>query len=202
MVVSWSGLHAGTVFFPALDTTEVVLESSDDGIECAREDCRLGYHLAVTDLDADGIEDELATIKRFEEVGSPSMLATFLGPVEGVVDALDGEGCLTSEEFDRIGWELAVVGDLDIIGANQGTDEYLDNAGRAWLWHGPHSGIQATDDADVEMQGSVQGASLGYDITATGDLTGDGCDDIVTSEVRWPSLDLAYGRVLVYASGC
>ncbi len=200
----------GVLFGPFDGTVDI--EDADGGLVSVRDD-RVGRELeSVGDIDADGVTDFLVPAvgcELYDERGgclylySGAELADLAETGEAASATLAGFGEDTEVGFTISHGDINGDGALDVLSAYHESDEYADLAGRAWLWYGPLSGTQTTGDADVQIQGAEEDVFLGWDLSATGDLDGDGCDDIAASEVLWDSAEYEdAGRVGVWLGPC
>ncbi len=183
------------------------------------EDHRFGTSLAVCDFDSDGFQDlavgatgtEVAIITTVEAAG---MVHVFYGGESGFSTSAtqtlvqnDPKGIVAGpdfpEEFDRFGRTLA-AGDFDGDGfcdlAGAATSEDVDgfvNAGSVHLFAGSSSGlsIESTAWTQADMPGVESpnvGGLFGKEM-ASGDIDGDGRDDLViTAQDDGPGSDPGY----------
>jgi hypothetical protein len=190
----------------------VDITDADGGLVSVRADWVGAGMELVDDLDDDGIEDLMV----------PAPACALLDERGGCIYLYSGTSLTTRAETgvealatiagrDQDSWAGQTVshgdingdGVLDVVSSYDDSDEFAATAGRAWLWYGPFAGTRTSDDADAVFQGSGDHANLGYALSARGDLDGDGCDDITTSEVMWSSATYTYaGRVGVWLGPC
>ena len=91
------------------------------------------------------------------------------------------------------GWEL-IEGDFDgdgshdilVSGIGDSADGSVESAGSVWMFSGPAAdlvgtGLDPTALTDAWAVGDQDGADLGYSLTETGDVDGDGCDDFLAA---------------------
>jgi hypothetical protein len=141
--------------------------------------------LGAGDLDNDGTGDLL--------VGAPSR-SSATGAVYGILGPLTGDASVRTEAFvtfrgeaagDEAGTSLANAGDTTgisqssfLIGA-WGNDAGGTDAGAAYLFTGPVSGVVVLSAADVIYTGTAADDGAGYAVSGVGDANGDGNDDML-----------------------
>jgi hypothetical protein len=126
-----------------------------------------------------------------------------LGPVSGTVDLASAEArVLGDHDGDRTGISLA-AGDVDgdgfedvLVGA-PGDDGGGLSAGAAYLVHGPVSGSTDLGAADATFVGEAAGDDAGNAV-ATGDVDGDGAEDVVVAASEADSGSTGSGAVYVW----
>ncbi len=86
---------------------------------------------------------------------------------------------------DYSGYAIELTGDIDgdgsadvLIGAPN-NDDTAKSSGSAYLFYGPLSGVRFGYAADVRFRGSGSGDLAGIDLSAGGDITGDGLVDVL-----------------------
>jgi hypothetical protein len=139
------------------------------------------------DVDADGYGDVLVGAVYSDERGEHAGLVYLVrGPLEG----RQGLGAATArflgEEADALaGMSAAGAGDVngdghaDILVGSPGLDAGGDGAGAAYLMYGPQEGDVDLADADARILGDLPGDSVGYDVSAAGDMNADGFADVI-----------------------
>jgi hypothetical protein len=168
-----------------------------------------GYKVSgAGDVNGDGYDDILVGAywlntekgKAYLWYGSSS------GPATGS-DAGDADWIMNGESsWNRFGRSLSSAGDVngdgfdDIIISSFG---YSSSTGRVYVWYGSSYGISSANtaaDADWIMTGPNQGSKFAENVAWTGDVNGDGFDDIFigASEYR-PQPWLVRDRVFLFA---
>ncbi len=200
---------------PLLDVPE---RSMDEAVTTIRgdgvgESLSTGSHLAVGDLDGDGVVDlvfseHVADGPAGDRAGRAFV---FFGPlIPGVGSVFDADLVIDGEiAFASLGAGLATLdhngdGHLDLAIASP-IDPYFGPqcTGRVYVFAGPISrgDTLAPGDAAVMYEGDQVGSTLGWSMDGC-DLDGDGADELVIGG-RWTSFgeeDMA-GRVQVVPGG-
>jgi len=139
------------------------------------------------DLDGDGLEDILVGAAHvYTRAPSPGEVFVFLGPATGSIPTGLADATLVSESnLDGGGSQVAACGDVDgdghrdvLVGAalSSVTGE---RAGAAYLALGPFRGEVELASAGAAFYGDLEGAYVGGDVAAAGDLDSDGHDDLL-----------------------
>ena len=151
-------------------------------------DDALGSSVAPTgDVDGDGLDDFVAGIPG-DDTG-----ASDAGALALVTTAASSGGAISSAAAvfrstgagSRAGGDAASAADLDgdgavdlLVGVWQEATSGS-NAGRAYLFYGPFSGVRDLSDADFQVAPEQANDWLGEAVSLTDDLTGDGQRDVV-----------------------
>lgn len=160
-------------------------EASVSGVIFSEE---LGYDLAAADLNDDGVPDLVLGAPRPPVDGNdPGSVYVFFGPVSGSFAATAADVILVGER-DNDEFGIAVgAGDVGgdgsddlIVGARQ---LFNDGPGKAYVFHGPLSGVISAANADAILVGEVsipdEGDHFGEAVASPGDSNGDGSDDVL-----------------------
>ncbi len=189
-----AGSAAGAAYLVLGDTTSVWnayslrVSAADAKIVGDEAGAGAGESLAgVGDLDGDGFHE--LVIGAWNADNDTGRAHLVYGPVTGSVDlAVDSfttwEGSSTNERF---GISMA-AGDFDADGVTDllaGASDFnsgASSAGTAWLFYGPWATGPATaaDVADGWLEGTSASQHTGFAV-GTGDVDGDGKDDVVVS---------------------
>ncbi|MFC1598149.1 integrin alpha [Patescibacteria group bacterium] len=123
----------------------------------------------------------------------------FHGPVTGDLRLLQADAKLAGEaEGDHAGYSAAFAGDIDADGIDDilvgayGNDAAGEDAGTAYLVHGPVSGDVSLSQADITLPGTDERDWAGHAVAGAGDTNADGYDDFL---VGAPSDGLYYREI-------
>ena len=169
---------------------------------------------ASPDVDGDGIQDVWVGASG-DKAGAPSAGTVFLFSgadlVSDVPNEADvGEAILElqgTEEGAYVGARHAAVGDLDGDGRSELVlGAYLaspngDSSGAVMVFSGGETGVLTVDDAWVTWSGDAPGDRLGSDVSAAGDVNGDGHSDLWIGAERVDIANADAGAALLVYGG-
>jgi len=139
------------------------------------------------DVDGDGFTDVFIGARGDDDGGSDAGAAYLVyGPVTGDLSLVDADSKMIGEvSGDRAGGAISGAGDLDedgfadlLIGASN-YDGASGDEGAVYLVYGPATGDIDLSLADVFLVGEAASDYAGCAISAAGDVSGDGVDDII-----------------------
>ncbi len=166
-----------------------------------------GYTISAGDVNADGFDDLLVGVFRWENPDLDEGKAMlFLGSATGLaqVPVWEVEGGIARNNF---GYHLDGAGDVngdghaDVIVSAPGVDTYdfqYYNAGEATLWMGSAGGLSA---APVWTLAGQQAEMRIEAVRGVGDVNGDGFDDVAIGSLYYDADSADAGRAWVFY-GC
>ncbi|GDX83067.1 hypothetical protein LBMAG42_48780 [Deltaproteobacteria bacterium] len=172
-----TGPFTGDMTLSTTTATRLYGETSSDSF---------GYDAAVGDFDNDSLDDVVASATGDDDGGSaagavyviPSASATS-GAVLSVAYKLIGETSSDAFGATVAGGDIDGDGRDDVVAGATGSDRGGSSSGGVWLFLGPISAGEDASLADARITGEDSSDSAGVALNGSGDLTGDGVDDIV-----------------------
>jgi hypothetical protein len=171
----------------AADNCVIPLDEADATVEGVEPNgystgCGVGWDIAVSDIDGDGIADLLlGNACHDDDTGEASIV---YGPLSGATGIDDHVAISSTVGGGRLGSSLA-AGDADDDG-NADVFVGAGYAGSAYLFLGPITAEAATRDADATLDGATGGD---VEVEVFPDVDGDAQSDLVVAAWRW---DCAY----------
>jgi len=168
----------------------IELQDRADAIVSTREDVgwyeRQGDFQAGGDLFGDG-QETLVTNNGSEEVTGDQTLYVYSGPFSGSMTLLEPDATITSTGGDSGDFQIASGMDANADGVGDLLFNYVYYAGpgrlvgspAAYLFLGPLCEDMTYDDADVRLE--ANNPYLVRNVSAAGDVSGDGVDDMILS---------------------
>ncbi|MFQ6060740.1 MAG: integrin alpha, partial [Thermoplasmata archaeon] len=138
------------------------------------------------DVNSDGYGDVIVGAPQYDTLQIDAGIAyLFLGAPYG----LNKNPVWTSSGDDQVGaqfgYAVACAGDVNndgfddvIVGAPYWDSVANTDVGKAYVFHGTSSGLEATDAWNATGEGQA-GAQFGYSVSTAGDVNGDSFDDVI-----------------------
>lgn len=222
-------MSVGDLAAPALE-----IQSSAEAIWTVTGDGRydnFGWHVGVTDSNADGVPDLVVGAWADERPGAPGdsgAVFIFEGQ-EGQMPSMEPSLALAGvNRSDRMGESAAFVGDVnadgfgDVVGFSARTDLYGAEVGAPYVYLGraPEAPVDPADppvDPPVDPEEPVEpilpvalewpaeaaGSRFGRGVNILGDVDGDGVEDVITGAMfqGHPRLGVRAGAAYLYSGG-
>lgn len=146
--------------------------------------------LAITSLDADGPDDLIVTLPRWDY--GRGIVCVAHSPLDGVLTIPDDLACATGLPGNQFGWNIDATSDLDgdgiadiVAGAiSDSSSEY--HAGAAYIIPGPLTESVVQEDLTSKLLGEYGADQAGWSVGAPGDVDGDGLDDVLVGALGEP----------------
>jgi hypothetical protein len=159
------------------------------------------------DVDGDGYDDlVIGAPETSDLVSNQGAVFVFTGPLAGTTDTFLATARLDGwDGSDRAGCAVSYTGDLDGDGGDDilvgawAANYTVATAGAAYLVTSPFSGTSSLGSARASFLGE-DGGYVGYAVTGTGDLTGDGLGDFVVGALLDPGDITGSGAAFLLAS--
>jgi hypothetical protein len=171
-----------------------------------------GYSVALAgDVDGDGYSDVIVGAPFYQNGESGEGRAYVWYGSSGDVFAQPHDWRAESDQADaHLGWSVAPAGDVNgdgysdvIVGAPYYTNGQTDE-GAAFVWHGSEDGLNGgthgdpTND-DWMAQSNQDSATLGWSVSAAGDVDGDGYADVIVGGPFYNNGQTDEGAAWVFA---
>ena len=186
------GDESGAVYFfegPLTGIRSVELADATLVGEAAGDEAGTAVSFAG-DVDGDDMGDLLVGAPGADRSGEDSgAIYLFSGDISGVVSLGEARATIVGAEGDEAGRAISAGGDVnqdgyaDMLFGVAGDDEGGEDAGAAWLFHGPVSGDLPCDAGDTWFVGEHAGDAAGSSVSMAGDINGDGFTDLLIGAV-------------------
>jgi len=172
-------------------------------VESDQQGSLLGVSVASAgDVNGDGYGDVVVGAHQYDNgEANEGVARVYLGSPTGLATApaWSGEGNQAGAIFGAfVGGAGDVNGDGydDVIVGAANYDNGETNEGRAYVYLGSSSGLDATPDWTAEAEQA--GAKLGMRVGTAGDVNGDGWDDVIVSARFYDNPEIDEGRAYVF----
>lgn len=169
-----------------------------------QDNAQYGYSVGTAgDVNGDGYADIIVGTPFWDHGQTNEGGAwVYLGSASGVISA-PAWYKQSDQDNAQFGRSVGTAGDVNgdgysdvIVGAPYWEDD-ANNEGRAWVYHGSASGLQAAPAWHAES--NQIGANLGWAVATAGDVNGDGYSDIIVGAPYWGDGGLvSEGKVWVF----
>ncbi len=168
------------------------LDSLDQAIFGVEQSDLAGWSLAwLGDVDGDTLDDILVGVPGMSSAGEGAggaclFTAATLAESQDWISMDQADATFVGKHGgDAAGFALTGLGDVtgdgitDLLLGAPGDDSSATDAGAAYLWAGPFSGVVDLADAGIVLTGEGQGSSAGCSVSGAGDIDGDGTPDLL-----------------------
>ncbi len=166
---------------------------------------RLGWSVAAAgDVNGDGYGDALVGGPFYSngQAGEGRALL-YLGSARGLT-TFAGSTLESNQVSAQLGTVVASAGDVNgdgyadvVVGAGR-YDNGQSNEGKAFLFLGSAAGIDLSQPPAWTAEGDQADALFGFSVAGTGDVNGDGYDDLVVGAPNFQDDQIQEGRVFLY----
>ncbi|MEL7146202.1 MAG: integrin alpha, partial [Bacteroidota bacterium] len=177
-------------------TANVILESN-------QSQAQMGYSVSSAgDVNGDSYSDVIVGVINYDN-GESNEGATFVyhGSATGLNSTVNT--ILESNQVSaQMGFSVSSAGDIngdgysDVIVGAPSYDDGETNEGAAFIYHGSSIGLSAT--ANSVLESNQVNAQMGYSVSSTGDVNGDGYSDIVVGAPFYDNGESNEGAAFVY----
>jgi hypothetical protein len=180
-----------------------VLEIPSWEYKGGQEEARLGQSCStVGDVNGDGFSDVAVSAPSYDSVlGEEGKVFVFYGSPTGLGEAPDWS-CAGDRHGVAFGSALGPAGDVngdgyhDLIVTAADYDNPDGSEGRVFVYEGSASGLTGCSWSVTSTVSGLTG--FGVAVGTAGDVDGDGFDDVIIGEYRYPFGGITCGRVWVY----
>ncbi len=148
------------------------------------------------DVNADGFDDVVVAAPRYDSTSGTTdvgRVVVYLGSPAGLA-AVPVHEFQGATEFDKLGWDVAIVGDTNGNGTDDvaiGSPSHVDlfeslGDGSAYVYDGGDLTL-ANPPPIWERAGVLH--NFGNRVVAAGDVDGDGCGDLLVGDETYPASD-------------
>ena len=165
----------------------------------------LGWSVAGADVDGDGYSDLLMAAMYADSYRGQAYVVYGSGTaLSGEYQPSDADAVLTgANTYDYFGYsisggDLSGDGSADVVVGAYAFDS--NDGGAAHIWYGPVTGnLDADADEDVLMTGGDSSMYMGMSVDLSGDMDGDGYDELIVGSYGYDSY--AGAAWLLYGAG-
>jgi hypothetical protein len=183
-------------------------------LESDQADALLGYSVSgAGDVNADGYSDVIVGAAWYDAGQSDEGAAfVFLGSAAGIADGTPANAAaqLESDQVDaNLGYSVSGAGDVngdgyaDVIAGAPFYDAGQNDEGAAFVFLGSASGIADGNPAtaSAQFESDQADANLGYTVSDSGDVDGDGFADVIVGAYRYNAGENNEGAAFVFHGG-
>ncbi|GMU87432.1 MAG: hypothetical protein AMXMBFR48_26730 [Ignavibacteriales bacterium] len=162
-----------------------------------------GYSVSTAgDVNGDGYSDVIVGANYFDNVQTDEgRVFVYHGSASGL-SATANWTAESNQTSAYLGQSVSTAGDVngdgysDVIVGAYNYDNSESNEGRAYVYHGSASGLNATANWTVES--NLAGAYFGTSVCTAGDVNGDGYSDVIVGAPNYTNGQSLEGRAYVY----